>query len=108
MTKREKDFLDSMLALHALCEMIKIEYYLSVKDTGFKNPRIASKADKIAEFANSITDKELRGLITFAHRDEFEDSHVLYLHEIFKELLLQPTEILKGFAEYLSKKEIKE
>lgn len=105
MTEKEKQFADSILGIHALCELIKIYYYNSIKDTRFKNPRITSKADKIKEFADSIAGKELRDLIVMKHRDVFEDEHALQLWRIFNHFLLKPTAALEEFADGIEKME---
>lgn len=101
-TQSEKRFIDAVLGIHALCELIKIYYMLAIKDTRFRNPRIQSKADKIKEFATSITDKELKDLILMQNRDVFEDEHSLQLWNIFNTFLLKPTEALEEFAEGLA------
>lgn len=105
MTNKEKEFADSIIGIHALCEMIVIYYHASIKGTRFKNPRIESKADKIKEFANSIAGKELRGLIVMKKQDDFKDDHVLQLWRIFNHFLLKPTAALEEFAEGIEEME---
>lgn len=105
MTEKQKRFAESILGIHALCEMIVIYYHASIKGTRFKNPRIESKADKIKEFANSIRNKELDGLVKLQHQEAFEDDHVLHLWRIFDHFLLIPTDSLKELAEGIEKME---
>lgn len=105
LTQSEKRFVDAVLGIHALCELIKIYYMLAIKDTRFRNPRIQSKADKIKEFACSITDKELKDLIRLQNKDVFEDEHSLQLWNIFNTFLLKPTEALEEFADSLAELE---
>lgn len=108
MTNKEKQFADSILGIHALCEMIVIYYHASIKGTRFKNPRIESKAGKIKEFANSIRNKELQSLIRLQNGEEFEDDHVLQLWRIFNHFLLTPTDALERFADGIEEMEEKQ
>lgn len=107
MTEKEKQFADSILGIHALCEMIVIYYHVAINGTRFKNPRIESKADKIKEFANSIRNKELQSLIRLQNGEDFEDDHVLQLWRIFNHFLLTPTDSLREFADGIEKMEEK-
>lgn len=108
MTKKEKEFADAILGIHALCEMIVIYYHVAIKGTRFKNPRIERKADKIKEFANSIAGKELRDLIVIKHEDEFKDDHALQLWRIFNHFMLRPTAALEEFADGIEEMEDKQ
>lgn len=105
MTPKQKQFVDGMLTIHALCEMIINQYHITIADTNFKNPRIESKANKIREFANSITDKELRGMVTFKHKEEFKNDHVWQLHRLLTHFILKPTSALEEFADSLEQED---
>lgn len=99
--QRAEQLVRDLSGISTLCELIKIYYYRSIKDTRFRNPKIADKAEKIKKFAESIQNKELIGYIKVREdfKDIMENEHALQLWRIFDKFLFAHTEQLEEFAD---------
>lgn len=107
--QRRETLFKNLAGIAMLCELIKIYYINSIKDTRFRNPKIQSKADKIISFANSIQNKELGDAVRLKAetKEEMEDEHALQLWRIMDYFMFMPTDKLEEFADELHKIESK-